>query len=189
MKLEAKRRDYRQSARLASTERTRMTILAATRELAGEKLLAAITLKAVAERSGVTVQTVLRRFDSREGLLSAAVQHFLETVARQRRVAAGDTEQAVSVVVDHYEEFGDAMLLILGQEATEPDAAKITAAGRRLHDQWVRETFKPADADQHRLLVIATDLYAWKLLRRDRGLTQVHTEEHLRALCALIMAG
>ena len=151
MKLEtARRRDYRQSVRLASAERTRVAILAATKALAGEKLLAAITLKDVAERFGVTVQTVLRRFDSREELLAKAVQHFLGEVAQQRRVPAGDTDQAVSVVVDHYDEFGDAMLLLLGQETIEPEAAKITAAGRRLHDQWVQETFEPATADQHR---------------------------------------
>jgi AcrR family transcriptional regulator len=183
------RREYRQHARAASAEHTRVAILTAAKQLAGEKLLAAITLNDVAEHSGVAVQTVLRRFGSREGLLSEAVQHFVAEVIEERSVSMGDVGRAVSAVVDQYEESGDAMLLLLGQERIDPQAAKVTSLGRQLHDRWVRDSFKPADEDQHRLLVIATDLYSWKLLRRDRQLSQKATKEHLRTLCTMITAG
>jgi hypothetical protein len=34
------------------------------------------------------------------------------------------------------------------------------------------------------LLVVATDVYAWKLLRRDRGLSRNQTTERVRRLVA-----
>jgi AcrR family transcriptional regulator len=183
------RREYRQSARADNAERTRIAILTAVKRLAGEKHLTAITLNDVAECSGVTVQTVLRRFGSREGLFAAAVQDFRAEVVRQRPVYVGDVNRAVSAVMDQYEEFGDVMLLLLGQEHSDPQAAKVTSLGRQLHDQWVRESFDPVDDRQHRLLVIATDLYSWKLLRRDRQLSAQQTNEHLETLCHMIMTG
>lgn len=183
------RREYRQSARADNAERTRVAILTAVKRLAGEKHLAAITLSDVAECSGVTVQTVLRRFGSREDLFAAAVQDFRAEVARQRPVYPGEVNRAVSVVIDQYEESGDVMLSLLGQEHSGAEATEVTALGRQLHDQWVRESFGPVDDRQHRLLVIATDLYSWKLLRRDRQLSVQQTKEHLETLCHMIIAG
>ncbi len=185
----APRRAYRQHARRVSAERTRDAIVTAAVQLAGEKPLAAITLNDIAERSGVTVQTVLRRFGSREALTAEAVEQFLVEAVGQRPAANGVTDAAVSGVVDQYEQFGEAMLLLLGQERINPHVAAITAHGRRLHDQWVREAFAPADETRYRLLIIATDLYTWKLLRRDRQLSLRRTKEHMTTLCNMIING
>lgn len=189
MKAAVSPRGYRQGARAANAEHTRIAILTATKLLAGEKLLAAITLNDVADRSGVTVQTVVRRFGSREALLTEAVQHFLDQVAEERRLSVPDVDQAVDVVVNHYEEAGDAMLVLLGQEPFDSHAARITSLGRELHDRWVHDSFRPADESRHRLFVVATDLYTWKLLRRDRGLSRSETADHMRRLCAMVAAG
>ena len=59
---------------------------------------------------------------------------------------------------------------------------------RRLHRAWVRDTFAPFLATAvdpealTDLLVVATDVYTWKLLRRDRGLSRDRTEQRMRAL-------
>jgi AcrR family transcriptional regulator len=182
-------RAYRQRARRASAARTRDAIVNAAVRLAGEKLLPSITLTDVAERSGVTVQTVLRRFGSREALIAEAVQSLMVEGVAQRPTASGDVADAVSTVVEQYEQFGETMLLLLGQERVDPQAAAITEHGRRLHDQWVRAAFASVDETKHRLLVIATDLYSWKLLRRDRRLSIRHTKEHMRMLCRMIING
>ncbi|MDF0532489.1 helix-turn-helix domain containing protein [Tsukamurella sp. 8F] len=178
------RRAYRQGARAEASERTRLAILDAGRELAGEKFLAAITLADVADRAGVTVQTVLRKFGGRDRLIAEAVEHFQPMVAAERRVPAGDVDAAVRAVVAHYEIYGDVMMLVLGQESVDSQARHIAAVGRDLHYRWVAESFgvEPREP-RHRLLTVATDLYTWKLLRRDRGLSEVETAWHMRLLC------
>jgi hypothetical protein len=60
------------------------------------------------------------------------------------------------------------------EEATvDPRMAAHVARGQRLHRDWVRTSFAPQlaaaiDATElEDLLVVATDVYTWKLLRRD----------------------
>ena len=38
------------------------------------------------------------------------------------------------------------------------------------------------------LLVVATDVYAWKLLRRDRGLSRQDTENRISSLVRAVLA-
>ena len=51
------------------------------------------------------------------------------------------------------------------------------------------ERLDAADRDEAvDLLVVATDLYAWKLLRRDRGLDRAAAFERMRRLVASVLA-
>jgi hypothetical protein len=67
------------------------------------------------------------------------------------------------------------------------------ATGRRKHQEWVTHVF-PAALDGLRgrararrvaQLVVATDVYTWKLLRRDKGLGR---EQTLTAMRELVLA-
>ncbi|WP_018178553.1 TetR/AcrR family transcriptional regulator [Jongsikchunia kroppenstedtii] len=185
--VEPPRRGYRQDARARSAEATHRAILEAARALSASVPLAAITLQDIAAHAGVTVQTVLRRFGSRDGVIEAAIERFAAEVRAQRAVLPGDIGAAVNTVVDHYEDYGDAMMLLLGQETVDANALRITTVGRELHDSWVADAFAPTSKRQHRLLVVATDLYTWKLLRRDRGLDPGQTAEHMYELCRAII--
>ena len=187
--VEPRARPYQQRVRADATARTRLAILGAAQSVAASKPLAAITLKDVAEHAGVTVQTVLRRFGSRDELIEAAIDHFATQVRQERSVPRGDVRAAVDNVVAHYELWGDPMLLLLGQETIDPLALRITTLGRELHDRWVTDSLAPGTPTQHHLLVVATDLYTWKLLRRDRGLSASDTAEHMHALCRAILDG
>jgi hypothetical protein len=53
----------------------------------------------------------------------------------------------------------------------------------------VREAFAPATSDESvlDLLVVATDVYAWKLLRRDRGHSRAQTENRLHTLVTAVL--
>lgn len=182
----AEGRVYRQGARAEAAERTHAAILAAVFEESATNPIAAITLNRVADRAGVTVQTVLRRFGSRDELIEQTIEHYANAVRKQRLVVPGDPRAAVDVIVTHYEEYGDRTLLLLGQETTDPLALRITEQGRATHDAWVAAAFTPRDEREHRLLVVATDLYTWKLLRRDRGLSAPATADHMHSLCRAI---
>lgn len=187
------KRAYTMTRRAQAVEETRSRILDACIDLHGERLASDIGLDDVAGRAGVTVQTLLRHFGSRAGLLDAVAERAETVVVEERRTPVGDVQEAVRVIVDHYEERGDQVVLMLAQEAHEPLMRRATERGRVLHREWVVEVFRPyleqaryAD-DLEDLLVIATDVYVWKLLRRDRRLSRDETESRMRHLvCALL---
>jgi AcrR family transcriptional regulator len=184
------RRTYTMGARARAVEETRRRILDATVALSEHRRIAAISLDDVAGVAGVSVQTVLRQFGSRAGLFDAVSDDVRRAVLDERAVPAGDVDQAVRVVVDHYEARGASVLLLLAQEAEDPQVASVTARGKRLHRTWVAEVFAPFGPTEEviDLLVVATDLYAWKLLRLDRGLTRAQTEDRMKTLVRALLA-
>jgi AcrR family transcriptional regulator len=181
-------RTYTMTARARAVEETRGRIVDACVALHGERPVSEIGLDDIAARAGVSVQTVLRHFGSRAGLEEASFERAQQAVADERRTPVGDVGAAVRVIVDHYERRGDMALLMLAQETHQDLMARITEQGKALHRAWVAEVFAPflAAADDAEeltdLLVVATDVYTWKLLRRDRGLGRDRTESRMRRL-------
>lgn len=187
-------RRYTMTTRAEAAERTRMRILDAAVSLADSKLLADILLDDIATEAGVSVQTVLRRFGNRAGLIEAARQHAQARVEEERRTPVGDVDAAVRTVVDHYEERGDGVVLMLAQERTDEAIRTITTGGRALHRTWVTDAFGPyLPEDQENreglvdLLAVATDVYTWKQLRRDRGLSRADTEARMTSLVRALL--
>ncbi|MBT9557331.1 MAG: TetR/AcrR family transcriptional regulator [Myxococcales bacterium] len=143
------------------------------------------TLERVAERAGVTVQTVLRRFGSKEGLQAAAFEDYRRRVVDQRDDAAvGDIGGAVENLGRHYAECASVALRLLALDGTSPSATAAANEGRAVHRAWVERVFAPLVAhldasDRERRVVqavVATDVYVWKLLHRDLGLSRAETE-------------
>jgi AcrR family transcriptional regulator len=143
------------------------------------------SLDEVARRAGVSVQTVIRRFGGRDGLMTAAAEREAERVGRQRDEApVGDAAGAVRVLVDHYETLGDRVLRLLAAEDGAPGVRPIADRGRALHREWCARVFAAAlegraGVDRERRLaqlVTVCDVYTWKLLRRDAGLSRRQTE-------------
>lgn len=187
----AAKRPYRMGARAEATAATREKILEAAEAAFDELQFDEITLAAVAERAGVSVQTVLRHFDSRDGLFLAALMHSGAKMAGDRDILpVGDPKRIVDILVDHYEEFGDRLLRTLAQENRVPVLKMLTDLGRAFHVEWCKQAFAPAlkglrGAKRERRiaqLVAGTDIYVWKVLRRDRGLSRRQTKQAMREL-------
>lgn len=188
-------RTYTMTARAEAAERTRVAILEAAVRLTTSRLLADISLEHIASEAGVSVQTVLRRFGSRAGLIEAASVHARREVIDERQTPVGDAVAAVEVVVEHYERRGDGVLLLLAQEQTDPQVRAITEHGRRLHRTWVEAVFAPqlatagvADESLADLLAVATDVQTWRQLRRDRGLDRAATVQRMRHLVLALLS-
>ncbi len=188
-------RTYRMTARADAVADTRARILDAVVALHERRVSSDISLGDIAAEAGVSVQTVLRHFGSRDGLLEAALQRVTATVEDERRAEPGDVAGAVRAVVDHYELRGEGVLLLLAQEGSETFAAHVTSNGRRMHRRWVQESFAPllprgaGREEAVDLLVVATDVYTWKLLRRDRGLSLPRTRARMETLVRAVLAG
>ena len=183
------KRPYRMRARAEAAAETGRRILEAVVELHTERFFDQVTLDDVAARAGVTVQTVIRRFGNKERLIEAAAEEGKRQVVRQRDQApVGDIEGAVKNLVDHYEEWGDSALRLLAQEERVAAFRSVTEAGRALHYQWVERVFAPLLAERtgnarRRLLaelIAICDVYFWKILRRDVGLSREQTELAIR---------
>lgn len=181
-------RTYTMRARADGVARTRGQILDAAWSLCEEKLSFAIGLADVAERSGVTVRTILRHFGSREKLFDEVSAHARDAVSTERETPVGDARQAVETIAAHYELRGDFVMRMLEQESVDDGFARQVAMGRRLHRNWVRTVFA-TQIEQAQdgkaledLLVVATDVYTWKLLRRDAGLSRARTEERMHTM-------
>lgn len=194
MDMNTVRRTYDMSTRAAAADATRLGILRATLELVGEKTTLELVLADVADRAGVTVKTVLRHFGSRRGLFDALWDFGRREIVDERGAPVGDLDAALTAIVDHYERRGDWVIGLLAQETTEPRIAAFAAEGRRAHRTWVETTFAPqlqalkADEETVDLLVVTTDVYTWKLLRRDRALDRATTERRMKRLTAAVLA-
>jgi AcrR family transcriptional regulator len=171
------KRAYRQSARAQATEETAERIIEVFAGRLRDSWLEEIRLEDVAREAGVTVQTVIRRFGGKDGLLDGACERLNREIERRRAVAPGDVTAAVEVLTKDYEITGDVVMRMLGQEDRYPAVQRVTDVGRTFHRHWLAAAFAPwldamsrADAERRLdALVIATDVYVWKLLRRDMG--------------------
>lgn len=181
-------RPYRMAARAEATQASQARVLDVALRLFTDKPYDDVSLDEIATKAGVTKRTVLRNFGSKGSLLLAANEHAGREEMRHRDEApVGDVPTAVALVVASYERFGPNRLRMLAQEDRIPVVAQDAAEGRRLHLEWVERTFAPSigrltgAARKRRIagLLALTDVYMWKLLRLDHGLSRGDTERVL----------
>jgi AcrR family transcriptional regulator len=192
-------RTYRMQARAAAVEEATERILDAAEKLFWENPARPVGLAAVAERAGVSVHSVIRRFGGQEGVLGAAVERAARRAIEQRNDAdPRDLDAVVKALVDHYEQLGDRVLAMLAAEQAVPSIREMADLGRRLHVDWCKRMFEGAlarqrgGADRRRLLaqlVAICDVYTWMLLRRQRGLSRSETERALIEMLAPLVNG
>lgn len=181
-------RPYRMVARADAARATANRVLDVAVELFTDKPYEDVSLEEIAAQAQVTKRTVLRRFGSKEALFLTAMERAGREEMRQRDAApVGDVAGAVANVVEHYERWAANRLRLLSQEDRIAVVAEDVEAGRRYHWSWVERTFAPlidgldGPARKRRIaaLVALTDVYTWKLLRRDLRLSRADTERTL----------
>jgi AcrR family transcriptional regulator len=186
-------RPYRMRARAEATAETRGRILRAVLDLHVERFHDQITLEAVARRAGVTVQTILRHFGTRDHLITAAAEQATSEVLVQRNAApVGNVDGAVENLLDHYEGWGRSALRLLAQEERVPQLREIADGGRAAHYAWVERTFGPflaetSDPLLRPKLIALTDVFTWKLLRLDLGLDRTGTASALASMIRAVV--
>jgi AcrR family transcriptional regulator len=190
-------RPYKQVARAQSQQRTRDALLDVADEEFSAGRWSKASLDAMAARAGVTKQTVLRHFGSKDGLLEAAIRRTSEIVRRERAQApTGEIPGAVHNLVVHYERWGNAVLRVLAEEHRGSLVRKVTDRGRDVHYEWVERTFEPqlATLDERTRrrrkaqLVTICDVHMWKLFRHDLHFSVSDTEAALTELIEGLLA-
>ena len=170
--------------RAAAAEATRERILDAAADSFLEDWYDAVTLAAIAKRAGVSGQTVLNHFGSKEALAGAAHKRIGEQVESLRYTPEpGDVPALMEATVDDYERTGDAIIRMLALEEKVSSLGPLLEIGRQSHRRWVETMFGAPELVAE--LMVATDVYAWKHLRRDQGLSR---EETLAAMRRMVEA-
>ncbi len=194
---ERAKRPYKKVARAEAQQRTRETLLQAAAEEVERDRWTQTSLESVAERAGVTKQTALRHFGSKQGLLDAVLSRTASTVVKERDEAPiGDVAGAVANLVRHYERYGDivirmlpyrdAVVRVIGNDHLG-SLRRVVDRGHEVHEDWVLRTFAPQLAElepsarRRRLaqLVAVCDVYVWKVLRRDLAMDTDQVETTL----------
>lgn len=189
-------RPYRQTSRAEAAEETARQILAAFSTCMRSQWFDEITLEEVAEKAGVNVRTVIRRFGGKEGLLEAFVDDFIPSIGSDRNTPPGDVVAAIDRLMHVYETWGDSVIRNLAQEPRHPALKRLLDLGRQGHRKVTAETYAPwlerlAPSDRVRTLdalVAATDVYIWKLARQDMQRPRNDVAGILRTLVDAVLA-
>lgn len=180
MKLKA--RKYDSSKRQAQAEARRENILKCAARLIADANDDEFRLEDLAQAAGVSVQTILRAFGSKDALVVAT----LETEAPDAldlspyaNLKPEDIERLMFEMFTIYDKIGDLVIRLLSDENRSSAFQRVLDVGREFHKGWVKELFAPYIAKKpvgerellfHALLT-ATDIYVWKILRRDEALS------------------
>ena len=179
------------TARAAAAAQTADKILAATQQLFTEKLIAEITLADIAQRCGVTVQTILRRFGDKDAVFAEAISRLGADIVSQRgRAIPDDLDDVLETLIEHYETHGRLVLKMLAEETTTPAIQPVLASGRDYHMRWCETVFAATlepltGTDRKRRLVqliAICDVRTWEVLRIRMGLSRNETRVAVREM-------
>lgn len=188
-------RTYTMGTRADAVSATRDRIVRAAMSLFLEHAYEDVTLAAIAKAAGVSHQTVLNHFESKEGVVVGVAELARTETAAARAAEPGDVGGAVRALVGDYERMGDANFRWAASDhlaALEP----FLDDARRGHQDWLVEVFgdrlptTPAARKRAvHALHAATDVYVWKLLRRDLHLSRTETEKTMADLVVGVLEG
>jgi AcrR family transcriptional regulator len=187
---------YHSPVRTEAEALTHQRVISAALSLYVEKWLDQITLEEIASRADVSVQTVLRHFGNLKTLMMAAGRAANDRAMQQRQdPPAGDIPHAVAGLMEHYETMAPTGLRTLALEGRYPELDALLVEGRQKHQEWVERVFSPylnrlPKKERQRLKIeLATlcDMYIWKLLRMDAGLSRKEAEFTLNEMLTALL--
>lgn len=178
-----------------AVEATRERILEAAVRAFTHELYEEVTLRRIAADAGTALQTVVNHFGAKEDLFGAVTERVGDSIEANRwQVVADDLDGAVALLVDDYERTADFTLRMLALEDRVPVVRPSLERGRKGHEAWVEHAFVghleglQGTGRRRRLaqLVAITDIYTWKILRRDKGLDRDQTITAMRELVSAL---
>jgi AcrR family transcriptional regulator len=191
----APKRSYKMRARAETTEATRAKILDSTFALVFEVSYDELTLRGVADRAGVSFQTVLRHFGSKDGLIAAVAEFHADDEYLRRVARPGDAADVAATLCGRYEEIADASAK---WEAFEDRVDAVGLGIRRARDghrAWLVGVFADAlaglpEAERSQLvaqLYAATDINTWRLWRRRLALSAAETHAAMTSMMEAVL--
>ena len=191
-----KKRAYRGTVQAEVAALTAQRIIQAGLALFDEQWGDTITLEQIAERAGVTTQTLLRHFGLKERLADIVSQEAFRLSQQQLiEPPIGDIASIASGLVTYYEAGGRRMLRGLAQEERYPELHNIIDVARSSHKAWLERAFASYLAEletTRRVRLLAqlytiTGVYTWYLLRHDWNLSCEETAKALQGILTALL--
>ncbi len=173
-------RTYTKVARAEAEDHTRAALIAAADEAFLSGPWERASLESIAQSAGVTKQTLLRHFGSKDGLLEQTLRLGMGQVEQQRLSApTDDIPGAVDNLLDHYEQRGGRAMRSTNLDVGGP-LAELAQISRQFHYDWIDHAFgrwltRAAPAERARLrgaLIAICDVQSWWILAHDLGLSR-----------------
>ena len=189
-------RKYDMSKRARAAEETWERIVWAMVECFTTTPYPAIRLSDVADRAGVTTQTVIRRFGGKAGLMIAAVGAASAGVD-ELQVPGLSLDEAIEALLNTYTRYGDAMSKMFAEAHLVEGLEPIAAQGRAEYIKWLEGSFAPhlpdaltahERATRTAQLIAVCDVGTWQLLRRDGNLDNEQSRLAMSELIRGILA-
>jgi AcrR family transcriptional regulator len=180
-------RGYVKVARAETEEQTRGALLDAADEAFLSGPWEHASLAAIARAAGVTKQTLLRHFGSKDRLLEQVLLRSVDEVERQRlSVPTNDVAGAVDNLLEHYEIRGGRAMRSSNLDM-DGSLADLGRRARQFHYDWVELAFGawltavgPSERRRLRAALIAVcDVQAWWLLTHDLELSRAEVRATL----------
>jgi AcrR family transcriptional regulator len=194
---DAKQRQYKQVARAQAQEQTRDALIdAATGEFFEGNWLKA-SLESLSSKAGVTKQTLLRHFGSKDGLLMQALMRGAAQARDQRwSTPTDDIAGAVDNVLDHYDAWGERSMRMGSWQSGPTMLALISHGARQFHYDWIEYAFgqwlealsDEAHARRRAALIVICDVQTWWILSHDLGLPRSDVHAILTDLVERLVA-
>jgi AcrR family transcriptional regulator len=186
------RRSYRLGARAQAVQHTRRSILQAAERLFTERWYDEVSLADVAGAAGVSQQTVINHFGSKEGVYLRGIVELVGPRITEYRSRAhpGDLTSIINTAVGDYEQTGLGAMRMRAQAERSDGLADAVRYGRQAHRAWIETVFAPQLApldtagrkEIAALLATVLDVATWHQLRHLDGRSVARTKTGLRRL-------
>jgi AcrR family transcriptional regulator len=189
-------RTYTKVARAEAEQQTRAALIAAADEAFLSGPWEQASLESIAQSAGVSKQTLLRHFGSKDGLLEHTLRRAIPEVHKQRFSApTDDVAGAVDNLLDHYEERGGRAMRSTNLDVGGP-LAELAQLSRQLHYDWIDHAFgrwlapvpSPERTRLRAALIAICDVQSWWILAHDLGLSRAEVRATL-ILCIRRLLG
>jgi AcrR family transcriptional regulator len=177
-----------------AVQKSRERAIAEFINLSGEMSLDDITLDRVAQATGVTVRTLLRHFDGKEHLVRESHEAILRSIDTILEEDSPGSLGFVGRIVRFMEKAGDYVVRFENEAENYPSLIPDLERGRQMRRAALSVMFdanikceKDARERTLKALYVVSDVYAWKILRRDYGLSMEETESLLHDLVEVVM--
>jgi AcrR family transcriptional regulator len=170
------RRPYKKVAREQAQQRTRDALLDAADDEFYSDRWQKTSLQELSKKAGVTKQTLLRHFGSKDGLLIQALMRGAAQIRDQRwSFPAGDVAGAVDNVLDHYEAWGERSMRVGSWQRGPAMLAMLSRGARQIHYEWIEYAFapwlegveEPARTRRRAALIALCDVQTWWIMSND----------------------
>jgi AcrR family transcriptional regulator len=192
------RRPYNKVAREEAQQRTRDALIDAASDAFFSDHWPRASLDALSATAGVTKQTLLRHFGSKDELLVQMLVRGATQVRDQRwSTPTGDIAGAVENLLEHYDTWGERSIRISAWQTNRPQAlALLSRAARHIHHEWVDHAFAPwlevleddeTRADRRAALIAVCDVQTWWTLSRNLELPRARVHAIMTELIARLL--